>query len=98
MAPFKAHLLDITTEAKGHRQAQVFYETLLKLGLEVLFDDRLQVPAGSKFADADLIGCPYRLVVSDRTIEQESFEIKRRRDTEGRLVNFDQVDTYFKSN
>jgi len=98
VAPFKAHLLDITTDTKGHHQAQSLYETLLKLGLEVLFDDRRQTPAGSKFADADLIGCPYRLVVSDRTIEQESFEIKRRRDTEGRLVNFDQVNAYFHSN
>jgi prolyl-tRNA synthetase len=98
IAPFKAHLLDLATTEGGHRQAQKLYDLLLKLGMEVLWDDRKNLPAGAKFAEADLIGCPYRLVISDKTIEQKSFEIKRRQDTAGRLVGLDQVSAYFGDN
>lgn len=98
IAPFKAHLLDLATTDSGHRQAQKLYDLLLKLGMEVLWDDRKHLPAGAKFADADLIGCPYRLVISDKTIDQKSFEIKRRQDTAGRLVGLDQVSAYFGDN
>ena len=51
---------------------------LQKSGVEVLFDDRPDVMAGAKFADADLIGLPIRLVYSDKTAEQGGVEVKRR--------------------
>lgn len=98
IAPFKAHLIDLTTSDSGHKQSQKLYDLLIKLGMEVLWDDRHHVPVGSKFADADLIGCPYRLVISDKTLDQASFEIKRRHDTAGRLVALNQVNTYFGNN
>ena len=50
---------------------------MIKSGVEVLFDDRDDVRAGEKFADADLIGIPYRIIVSEKTAEIESAEIKK---------------------
>ena len=62
VAPFKIHLIDLTQDAQG----EPIYAALQKAGLEVLFDDRL-LSAGEKFAEADLIGSPYRLVISKRS-------------------------------
>jgi prolyl-tRNA synthetase len=63
IAPFQAHLISL----KGaDKEAQALYERLVKANIEVLWDDREESP-GKKFADADLIGIPVRLVVSPRT-------------------------------
>ena len=51
---------------------------MIKNGIEVLFDDRDELRAGEKFADADLIGIPYRVIVSEKTAENDSAEIKKR--------------------
>ena len=67
VAPYAAHLLAVDPETAVRRQAEKIYLALQKAGLEVLFDDREDVSAGSKFADADLIGIPVRLVVSVQT-------------------------------
>jgi len=64
VAPFEAHLVDI---AKDKRQGEKIYEELKKAKVDVLYDDREDVSAGVKFTDADLIGIPVRLVVSDKT-------------------------------
>jgi prolyl-tRNA synthetase len=55
--------------------------------IEVLYDDREDVRAGEKFADADLIGLPWRIVVSDKTIEQGKFELKNRKTGEVTMVD-----------
>lgn len=60
VAPFKAHLINIKAEAQG------IYDELVKAGIEVIWDDT-QRGAGEKFADADLMGMPVRLVVSEKT-------------------------------
>ncbi|TRZ78520.1 prolyl-tRNA synthetase [bacterium] len=73
IAPFKVHLIDI----KQNEKSDKIYDELSKAGIEVLYDDR-DISAGVKFADADLIGIPYRIVVSKKTIEQDSVEIKGR--------------------
>jgi prolyl-tRNA synthetase len=64
------------------------YKKLQEKGIAVLFDDR-DVSAGEKFADADLLGIPVRLVVSNKTGEQ--IEYKRRADKEAKLLNFEQI-------
>jgi prolyl-tRNA synthetase len=53
------------------------YDELRKAGVDVLFDDRLESP-GVKFKDADLIGLPLRLTVSERALKQGGVELKRR--------------------
>lgn len=63
VAPFKVHLLSLGQ----NEEAQKIYNDLTKNNIEVLYDDR-DVSAGEKFADSDLIGLPYRIVVSKKTI------------------------------
>ena len=92
VAPFRYHLVVL-----GGNEARATAEKLYKsLGVDnVLFDDREDASAGAKFADAELIGCPIRLVVSDKTIENEEFEVRSRREafTEQRLKleDYDQL-------
>ena len=60
-------------------------------GVEVLWDDREDVSAGAKFADADLIGIPVRLVVSEKTLKEDSVEWKERSEKDKRLVKLTDV-------
>ena len=82
IAPFTVHLVALgATEV-----AEKVYTTLLDAGIEVLFDDREGVTAGEKFADADLMGMPYRIVVSERSLAAGGYEVKKRTDALGRPV------------
>lgn len=80
IAPFAVHLISLSK----NDEAQKIYEELNKNGIEVLYDDREDKTAGEKFADADLIGCPWRLVVSEKTAGK--IEIKKRSEKETRLA------------
>ena len=53
--------------------------------IEVLFDDRKEISAGEKFADADLLGMPYRLVVSPRSMKENGIEVKKEMKKKGKL-------------
>jgi len=77
VAPFRYHLVVL-----GGDEAKAAAEKLYAdLGEDaVLFDDRVDTSAGAKFADAELIGCPIRLVVSDKTIQSGEIEVRSRRD------------------
>jgi prolyl-tRNA synthetase len=59
--------------------ADSLYRELVDMGIEVLFDDREERP-GVKFADAELIGIPYRVTVGPRGVEQGTVELTTRRD------------------
>jgi len=76
VAPFRAHLIAISDTRDVIRRAEEVYRQLIKADIEVLFDDRADVSAGEKFADADLIGCPVRLVVSTKTLRHSSGQAK----------------------
>lgn len=71
---------DIENTAMG------LYKTLLKQGVEVLYDDREDISPGEKFADADLIGCPWRVVVSEKSLTAGGVEIKKRHEQKTRIV------------
>ncbi|MFA7087785.1 MAG: aminoacyl--tRNA ligase-related protein [Patescibacteria group bacterium] len=86
IAPFKIHLISLNE----NEAAEKIYENLVQSGTEVLYDDR-DLSAGEKFADADLIGCPYRLVVSKKTLAAESVEIKNRSAEKGELVKIKEL-------
>lgn len=75
IAPFKVYLVAIGEN--GTSAADKLYEELLAAGIEVLYDDRNERP-GAKFADAELMGIPYRLTVSDRGIEAGEYELTSR--------------------
>lgn len=79
VAPFMVHLLDLKGESGGK-----VYQDLLAAGIEVLYDER-NASAGQKFADADLIGIPWRAVVSPKT--GDKIEVKRRDSDEAKLVS-----------
>jgi len=66
VSPFDVHLLTINDQQLTINQGKDIYNKLQKTGIDVLWDDREDVSAGEKFADADLIGIPVRLVVSKK--------------------------------
>jgi prolyl-tRNA synthetase len=78
LVPINMHRSDVVREA-----AEALYAELTEAGLEVLFDDR-DVRPGVKFADAELIGIPHRLVVAERGLEAGELEYRHRRDEESR--------------
>lgn len=95
IAPFQVHLLSLgkadNTPVKN--TADEIYDLLSSSGVSVLYDDR-DLSVGEKFSDADLLGMPWRLVVSDKTLAENKFEIKNRATGEvtfvekGELVEF----------
>ncbi|MCZ6789233.1 MAG: proline--tRNA ligase, partial [Chloroflexi bacterium] len=86
IAPYQVHLVSLNPENPQVGQAaDELYGQLQDDGFDVLYDDR-EESAGVKFADADLLGLPVRLVVSPRTLRENGIEIKGRREEKGRLV------------
>ena len=83
VAPYRFHLLELK---KG--LGKKIYQRLLADGIEVLYDDR-GVSAGEKFADADLIGLPYRLVVSEKTGSR--IELKRRASETKKMMKYEDI-------
>jgi len=86
VAPFKYHLLVLGEDSQTKKAADGLYEKLSTVGQEVLYDDRDLSP-GEKFAEADLIGIPNRLVISEKTLTKDSVEIKKRGKKEPRLIS-----------
>ncbi len=84
VAPFQIHLIALGKDEEVKKEAEKIYEELSGK-TEVLFDDR-ECGAGEKFADADLIGIPLRVVVSAKTLEQKGVEIKNRKEKEAQIV------------
>lgn len=81
IAPFRVHLISLNKD----EEAEKIYDELVGAGIEVLFDDR-DVRAGEKFADSDLIGIPYRVVVSEKSLSQGGLEIKKRNQAESEII------------
>jgi len=87
VAPFAVHLISL-----GQNQAaEEIYQDLQKKNIEVLFDDR-DLSAGQKFAEADLIGCPQRIVISAKTLAEDSIEYSDfSGETETKLVKISEL-------
>jgi prolyl-tRNA synthetase len=90
IAPAAVHIVRIGMDDAVVKASDKLYDDLTKAGVEVLYDDR-DMPAGAKFADADLMGVPMRVTVSPKTLEQGSAELKRRTSDEAKLVKFEEV-------
>ncbi len=93
IAPFKLHLLSLGQDSsKGgpREKAEEIYNQLNEKGIEVLFDDR-EASAGEKFADSDLLGIPYRIIVSEKSLNNGGVEIKKRNEQESRIVSIDEL-------
>ena len=87
IAPYKAHLVRLGEDAEVCTAADELYQRLQAAGITVLYDDR-DVSAGEKFADADLMGMPYRVVVSKKTIAAGTYEFKSRTADNAKLVEY----------
>jgi prolyl-tRNA synthetase len=87
VAPYAVTLVALARTDGTRERAESLYSALQTSGVDVLYDDR-DVSPGVKFADADLRGMPLRVTVSDRSLKQESVEIKHRRGGEPFLVPY----------
>lgn len=87
IAPYDIHL--ITLNEKYDSQALDFIERLESNGKSVLWDDRIDASAGEKFADADLLGIPLRLVISDRSMQNGGIEVKRRNSNKSENISIE---------
>jgi prolyl-tRNA synthetase len=87
VSPFDVHLIALNTDdAEIKDWAEGIYEGLKAAGVEVLFDDR-DARAGEKFADSDLVGIPYRVVVSKKGKENGVFEVVNRHNGEVQMLS-----------
>ena len=91
IAPFKIHLLALGENEIVFKEANKIYESLQKNNIEVLFDDRKENSAGEKFVEADLLGIPYRVVVSERSMKENGLEVKKRNEEKGRIISLDEL-------
>lgn len=89
ISPARVYLIAIGDE-KLTKEANKIYDQLIKEGIDVLFDDRDLRP-GEKFADADLIGIPYRVVVSAKNSKEHTYELKERTSDTLKMVNFTEL-------
>jgi len=86
IAPYKVMLIGLNLEdEKVKEKAEKLYEKIISMGIEVLYDDRKEVTAGQKFADCDLIGIPYRIVVSQKT--EGKVEFKKRNEIGAAVIS-----------
>lgn len=91
VAPYKVHLISLVKEQADKDRANQLYERLQSAGISVLYDDREGIQAGEKFADADLLGMPYRLVISSKTLGTNSVEFKARNSMDASLVGYENI-------
>lgn len=95
VAPMPVHLVslsskDASVQSKIDEVAEGLHDDLIREGINVLWDDR-SASTGEKLADADLIGLPLRVLVSEKTLKEDAVEWKRRTSTESELVKLQDV-------
>lgn len=109
LAPFTVHLIPVDNKPTVRNAAEKLYTDLSrslsdrgsstnsgqKNNIEILYDERQDKSAGEKFAEADLIGIPYRVVVSEKTLAQKSVEVKERSKDKAQLVKINKLTTLF---
>ena len=80
LSPADVHIVPIakSEDDQPYKEAVALYKKLIAAGTSAIFDDRLGSSVGAKLADADLIGCPKRIVISPKTLDAEGAEIKDR--------------------
>lgn len=87
IAPYKVNLISLNKNS----EADKVYEELIQNDVEVLYDDRDEITAGEKFADADLIGCPTRIIISEKSLKAGGAEISLRGSGKSEIFSLDQL-------
>ncbi len=91
VAPFHVHVIPVNVKVEEQRQtSEQVTEALRRAGVEVLFDDRPE-RAGVKFKDADLIGLPLRITVSDKALQEGTVEVRVRKTGETQDIKLDDL-------
>lgn len=85
VAPAQVQLIRIGEDEAVAKAADELYKTLQDHNINVIYDDR-DMRAGEKFADADLMGMPWRVVLSSKTLAEKSVELKKRINTDFEMV------------
>jgi prolyl-tRNA synthetase len=92
ISPFNIHLILINDKTGSIKKtADGLYDDLAKKGYEVIYDDREDISPGVKFKDADLIGVPIQLVVSEKNIKNDEIELKIRKSGDRDKVKFSDI-------
>ncbi|WKZ31434.1 MAG: proline--tRNA ligase [Candidatus Dojkabacteria bacterium] len=91
VAPYHMQLITLDKDEQILKKAEAAYDELIGAGLQVLWDDREDASPGVKFADADLIGNPIRVVISKRSLENGGAEVKQRREDSSEVVALDKL-------
>lgn len=94
VAPFQIHLIGVENNQKIKKEAEKLYQNLSEKGFEIIYDDRENKTAGEKFADADLIGIPWRIVISEKTLEKNSVETKKRGENKTELIKISKISDF----
>lgn len=98
VAPFRVHLIGLNSDdAEVKDFIDGIYLSLKERGVDVLYDDR-DLRAGEKFADSDLIGIPYRVIVSRKTKDEGKFEVITRQSGEVRMLTEEELYSDFDQN
>lgn len=95
VAPFSVHLINLLDD---DNEADDIYKKIQEADMDVLYDDRRGMSAGEKFAEADLVGIPLRIVVSNKTLEKDSVELKERASNKEKLVKTSELVDWLISN
>lgn len=93
IAPFKLHLICVNPKIENvKKQADELHKKLQKQGFSILYDDREDISPGFKFKDADLIGIPLQMIVSEKNIKNGEVEIKHRRTSERSKIKLTDIE------
>jgi len=101
VAPFAYHLLSLSgrtgqEEKAIKKQADSLYKKMIDKKIEVLYDDRKDISNGEKLVEADLLGLPYRIVVSEKTLKNRTFELRQRKNQKVKLLKLRDFDKIIK--
>jgi prolyl-tRNA synthetase len=90
VAPAQVYIATVGNDSEVVTVADDLYHTFQEQNISVIYDDRDERPGG-KFADSDLLGIPYRVVISPKMVEQSSFELKERTADEAQIVSREEL-------
>ena len=90
VSPYQVHLLHLGKDEAVIKRAQKLYKDIQTWHLEVIYDDR-EASAGSKLADADLLGIPQRVLISEKSMAAGGVEFKARAAAKAEMIKFDDL-------
>ncbi len=98
IAPFSVHLISLSSRNEEineniKKTAEKIYRDFKEKGIEVLHDDREKASFGEKLKDADLIGIPTRILITEKTLKEDSAEVKKRNESESKMVKISDINS-----